>query len=362
MNEYAIDEFENSVDEYTSESNSRSRFEKRHRKVEFKRDSRLKSFRHKKSPRLAQERENKASSSKSTTEKQEELKEKNSKADENKEQQDTAAGDKENNSDEEEDEEDTDSSEIAKDKSTKEKQPLKDQQNLRNQNSETQSYFISSHSPFANSNSENNPLSPNNEENSNEEDEQNTALNNNQTNGSGSGSNSSNADDINRRLSDIELSTLEEHIADGNYEEVQNFVNSSELSSFRRQTLAVLVSASQEIEDNQALTEIIRSSYFNTNSLSLYTLSLVQDEFSFEERAFMSELLTQDIFSAPARLTQDEFVELYFNSVRSILPTPEQAENNQLSSLYIDIDSSIEETFVSYQSGTQPGSRIALDQ
>jgi len=167
--------------------------------------------------------------------------------------------------------------------------------------------------------------------------------------------------DTNDGFANIDLSSLDALIEEGDYEGVQALVNSSNLSAFKREALNTLVFTSFSTEDPEQrnkIESIIISTYFNNENLNLYTVSMVESEISFEERSYMGSLLTADVYSAPGRLTQSEFIELYFNGIRSALPTPSEVNSNELADLYLKIDFSIEESFATYSSD----SRVASDQ
>jgi hypothetical protein len=190
--------------------------------------------------------------------------------------------------------------------------------------------------------------------NTNDENEEDTAENSRAAaQGGQSNSNNNNDDADNESFGDVNLTELSDLITENKFEEIQLLVNSSGLSTFRREALQILVSNSFDQENREEIGSIITQAYFNTSHLGLFTQSMVQDNYSVQQKTYMGTLILQNLNDSTNRLSQAEFVDLYFNGVRALLPTPANVNEPELAELYLTIDYSIEENFALYGSNSQ---------
>ena len=169
----------------------------------------------------------------------------------------------------------------------------------------------------------------------------------------GQTSNNDNDDNENEGFGDLDLSQLSTLIEENKFDEVQFLVNSSNLSTFKREALQILVTSSSNSESKEQIGSILLSSYFSNENLGLFTQSMVTDNYSIEEKGFMGTLILQSLSGAPQRMSQPEFIDLYYNGVRAQLPSPDDVGDASLSELYATIEYSIEENFSLYSSNSQ---------
>ena len=155
-----------------------------------------------------------------------------------------------------------------------------------------------------------------------------------------------NVDDNNEDLGTVDLSQLPELIKKSRFEEIQLLINSSSLSTFRRKALQMLVTNSSDTENSEQIKSIITKTYFTPQHLALFTESMVEDDsYSVQEKTYMGTLILQNLAEAPKSMSETEFVDLYFNGIKTLLSTPESINNSELTELYLAIDYSIEENF-----------------
>ena len=169
------------------------------------------------------------------------------------------------------------------------------------------------------------------------------------------GQRSNNEDDENENegFGDLDLSQLATLIEENKFAEVQFLVNTSNLSTFKREALQILVTSSSSSELKEQIGPILLSSYFNNENLGLFTQSMVTDNYSIEEKGFMGTLILQSLSNSSSRMTQPEFIDLYYNGVRAMLPSPDDVNDASLSELYATIEYSIEENLSLYSSNSQ---------
>ena len=267
------------------------------------------------------------------------------------ETQNTAQNEKNSEDDEEKDEEKKDQDEkgIASDESSyKENKDSSDPKEIKSVKRTDDSYYRNS---FFVSNASNFNSAQQEETEEEGANGQNDQAGNNEE---GSGSDGTSEGSGNGRFSDVDLDQLPILIEEENFDEVLVLVNSSSRSAFRREALRILVTSANESEErNRAISSVITNSYFNTQQLSLFTQSMIEDEYTVEQRSYMGSLIIDNLDVAPTIITQEEYVDLYFNGVRAVLPTPGSIIDPELAELYLTIDFNIEKNFAIYENSSE---------
>jgi hypothetical protein len=145
-------------------------------------------------------------------------------------------------------------------------------------------------------------------------------------------------------------------IQERNSEDLLELLESSSLSTFKRNSLNSLVKSVAVTENIAFITPIVTSSYLNVNNLGLFTNSMIVDDYSFEERSFMASLIMQSLDGSAKLLSRNDYVELYFNGVKAQLSNTSKESNSSILDLYSELDMKIDETYELLDSETEVAS------
>jgi|GEM_PF-6687002 len=149
---------------------------------------------------------------------------------------------------------------------------------------------------------------------------------------------------------------IEALIQERNTEGLLAFLESSNLSTFKRTSLNTLVKATVVNENIAFISPIVISTYLNINNLGLFTNSMIVDDYSFEEKSFMASLIMQSLDGSAKLLTRSDFVDLYFNGVKAQLSNTNSESNSSVLDLYSELDMKIDETYELLGSETEVAS------
>ena len=91
---------------------------------------------------------------------------------------------------------------------------------------------------------------------------------------------------------------------------------------------------------------LIQNFYYRSENVVYMTASMISEEFVFSEKEYTASLIVKSMDHLPQTTTAESFAQVYFNSVRALLPTlKDSTDPKELYNLYLNLDFAIENKY-----------------
>lgn len=136
------------------------------------------------------------------------------------------------------------------------------------------------------------------------------------------------------------FSNLEELLLESEFGEALDLLENTTTHQEKIESFKILTRFALALDTNNApeVQLLTQNFYYREENVVFMTAAMISDDFTFAEKEHTANLIFNSIDQVLLDTPAESFAQVYFNSVRALLPSQDKTDSKELNNLYMNLD------------------------